>query len=127
VKVASLDTLDAIKAKSARICPLACEQGFKADGERCTKITCGPGYEVGDDNTCEKIEVKKPTAKREEPKAQRNKPDRAKAEAAPAKPQASGQMVCSQQGCRPVAKGCRLASPRYAGGGFAGRDNEVCD
>src|ERR1700676_2500879 len=127
VKVASLDVLDAIKAKSARVCPLACEQGFKADGERCTKITCRPGYKVGDDNTCEKIEVKKPTAKREEPKAQRDKPDRAKAEAAPASPQAYGQMLCNQQGCRPVAKGCHLAQPRFAGAGIAGRDNEVCN
>jgi hypothetical protein len=53
--------------QSAHICPLICEHGFRADGERCTKITCRPGYDIGDDNSCEKIEVKKPTAKREEP------------------------------------------------------------
>lgn len=87
VKIASVDALDAVRAKPGRICPLICDHGFKADGDRCTKITCRAGYEVGDDNTCEKIEVKKPTAKREEPK--RERPERAKTEAAPAKPQAS--------------------------------------
>jgi uncharacterized caspase-like protein len=59
VKIASVDALDAVKAKPGRICPLICEHGFRADGERCTKITCRAGYEVNDDNTCEKIEVKK--------------------------------------------------------------------
>jgi uncharacterized caspase-like protein len=127
VKVASVDALDVVKSKTARVCPLICDHGFKADGERCTRITCKAGYEIGDDNTCEKIEVKKPTAKREEPKSKREKTERAKVEAAPAKPQASGQVVCTQYGCRPVAKGCRLAGPRFAGAGFAGRDNEICD
>jgi hypothetical protein len=94
VKLSSADAFDAIKTKSARVCPLVCDRGFKADGERCTKITCRPGYEVSDDNICEKIKVKKPTAKREEPKVQRDKPERAKADAAPAKPQASGQVIC---------------------------------
>src|SRR6266403_1011434 len=68
IKVASVDALDAVKSKSTRICPLICDHGFKADGNLCTKITCQAGYEVGDNNSCEKIEVKKPTAKRDEPK-----------------------------------------------------------
>jgi uncharacterized caspase-like protein len=108
VKVASVDALDAVSAKPGRICPLICDHGFKADGDRCTKITCRAGYEVGDDNTCEKIEVKKPTAKSEEPKRERS--ERSKADAAPAKPQASGQIICTAAsgGCRPVKKGCRI-------------------
>jgi uncharacterized caspase-like protein len=119
VKVASLDALDAIKSKAARICPLICEHGFKADGERCTKITCRAGYEVGDDNECEKIETRKPASKRE-PTA---KPQRTASEpAAAAKPAApSGQILCNNQGCRPVTKGCRLR------GGFYGAYSEVCD
>ena len=36
-KVASVDTLDAIKLKPSRVCPLVCEHGFKADGDRCTQ------------------------------------------------------------------------------------------
>ena len=65
VKTASLDTLDAIKQKSSRVCPLACEHGFKADGERCSKIVCAEGSFLNDDNECEKRRAKTPTASRE--------------------------------------------------------------
>ena len=37
VKVASIDALDAVKGKTARICPLICDQGLRADGDRCMK------------------------------------------------------------------------------------------
>jgi hypothetical protein len=106
---------------------LICDHGFKADGDRCTKITCRAGYEIGDDNTCEKIEVKKPTAKREEPK--RDRSERAKAETTPTKPQAAGQMFCGQGGCRPVQKGCRLASQKegVSGAQMSGNMIEVCN
>jgi hypothetical protein len=74
VKLASLDALDLIKSKTGRICPLICEHGYKADGDRCTKVTCRTGYEVGDDNTCEKIEVKKLPAKRHLPQLSQPRP-----------------------------------------------------
>ena len=70
VKLASLDALDAVRSKTARVCPLTCDHGFRANGEQCTRITCKAGFEVGDDNTCERIEVKKstkPVAKLREP------------------------------------------------------------
>jgi uncharacterized caspase-like protein len=126
VKVASIDALDAVKSKSTRICPLICEHGFRANGERCMRITCRAGYEVGDDNSCEKIEVKKPTAKREEPKAKRELPERAKVEAAPSTPQASGQIVCTQAGCRPIARGCHLTTGRSYPSGTTS-NVEVCN
>jgi uncharacterized caspase-like protein len=125
VKLASVDALDAIKAKQNRVCPLVCESGYRADGDRCVKITCRAGYELNDNGTCEKIEVKKPTAKREEPKPQRQQSERAKLDAAPAKPQASGQIFCSQGGCRPVQKGCRLEMPPAMSG--VGGQREVCN
>ncbi|MBA3727059.1 MAG: caspase family protein [Armatimonadetes bacterium] len=106
VKKASADALEAVKGKANRVCPLVCDHGFRADSDRCTRITCRAGFEVGDDNTCEKIEVKKPTAKREEPKRERR--ERSKAEVTPSTPQASGQIVCDAAGCRPIKKGCRL-------------------
>ncbi len=55
VKLASVDALDALKAKPGRVCPLVCNFGFKADGDQCVKITCRAGYRVGDDNECEKV------------------------------------------------------------------------
>ncbi|WP_213289606.1 caspase family protein [Bradyrhizobium sp. sGM-13] len=66
-KVASVDTLDTIKLKSARVCPLVCEHGFKAEGERCAKITCAEGSFLNDDNECEKRSARKPVAKRGKP------------------------------------------------------------
>jgi uncharacterized caspase-like protein len=74
-KVASVDTLDTIKLKSSRVCPLVCEHGFKAEGERCTKIVCAEGSFLNDDNECEKRRGKKPVAARERPEPRRYSPE----------------------------------------------------
>src|SRR6202035_5488036 len=60
VKLASVDALDAIKLKAARVCPLVCEHGFRADGDRCSKIVCADGSVLNDDNECEKRRAKTP-------------------------------------------------------------------
>jgi uncharacterized caspase-like protein len=70
-KLASTDALDTIKLKSARVCPLVCEHGYEANGERCTKITCAAGSFLNDDNECEKRREKKPVAKRDRPETRR--------------------------------------------------------
>ena len=67
VKTANADTLDAIKQKPSRVCPLVCEHGFKADGDNCVKIVCAEGMVLNDDNSCEKRRDKKPVATREAP------------------------------------------------------------
>ena len=91
-KVASLDTLDVLRHRTERVCPLICESGYKADGDTCTRITCKAGYQVGDDNTCERIKEKKPAASRE----------RAPEEA------------------RPSARRAPAGEPSYSGGGGGG-------
>jgi uncharacterized caspase-like protein len=68
-KVANVDTLDTIKLKSSRVCPLICEHGYKADGERCIKIVCAGGSFLNADNECEKRRSKTPVAKRDRPEA----------------------------------------------------------
>jgi uncharacterized caspase-like protein len=78
-KVASIDTLDTIKLKSSRVCPLVCEHGFQAEGERCTKIVCAEGSFLNDDNECEKRRGKKPVAARERPEPRRNSPEAGRA------------------------------------------------
>jgi len=70
-KVASVDTLDTIKLKSSRVCPLVCEHGFQADGDRCTRIVCAEGSFLNDDNECEKRRAKRPVAARERPEPRR--------------------------------------------------------
>jgi uncharacterized caspase-like protein len=69
VKAASADTLDAIRQRQSRVCPLVCEHGYKADGDRCTKIVCADGSSLNDDNECEKRRANKPVAKRDRPDA----------------------------------------------------------
>ncbi len=66
VKLASLDALDAIKLKPARVCPLICEHGFKADGDQCSRIVCAEGSFLNEDNECEKRRGKPPVAKRDD-------------------------------------------------------------
>jgi hypothetical protein len=127
VKSATIEALDAVKARTGRICPLICDTGYRADGDRCVKIVCRAGYALNDDGACEKIEVKKPVAKREEPKPKREPSERAKLDAVPAKPQASGQITCNSQGCQAIPKNCHRVANNYAGSGFAGRDNLVCN
>jgi uncharacterized caspase-like protein len=127
VKVASLDALDAVRSKPARICPLICQHGYKADGDSCNRIICKAGYEVGDDNACEKIEPKKPATKRDAPS-----PANPATSSAPARdssprlenesPRAQGGGSCSRMkdplGCNCALKtgGYIYASPRsYSG------------
>ncbi|MGX1323995.1 putative caspase-like protein [Bradyrhizobium sp. USDA 377] len=125
VKLASVDALDALKAKPGRVCPLVCNFGFKADGDQCAKITCRAGYRVGDDNECEKIPEKKPVATRED--SRRRDADRKQTEAAPSAPQASGQMICNAAGCRPIAKGCRLGTANHPSNPANKIPAEICN
>ncbi|MBR0783779.1 caspase family protein [Bradyrhizobium iriomotense] len=128
-KLASFEALDAIKAKPGRVCPLICDHGFKADGDACVKITCRDGYRVNDDNDCQKVQDKKPVATRDD--SAKRDAERKKVESAPSKPQTSGQIICNNAGCRPVAKGCRLVSSGSAMPGSVAqgisREHEVCN
>jgi len=126
-KLASLDALDAIKLKPSRVCPLICGHGFRADGDQCSRIACGAGSFLNDDNECEKRRGKTPTAKREPDQ----RPDRAaQARPKPARPQASGQIVCDDHLCRPVERGCHLEfrTSSEGGGRLGGGSNvQVCN
>ncbi len=134
VKVASIDALDAIKLKPARVCPMICEHGFEPDGDRCSKIVCGEGSFLNGDNECEKRRAKTPTARRDredrnyrDDRGDRPVRERPMPEARVSRPQASGQIVCDSGGCRPVRRGCHVdyqgGSPRNGSGGNV----EVCN
>jgi uncharacterized caspase-like protein len=110
VRTASADALDAVKAKNGRICPLACDTGYRADGDRCVKVTCRTGYEVNEDGTCEKIE--KARGKRENPRPSRERAERTRPAASPAAGTTSRGSSYFQQG-----NGC--AAPYYTMSGRA--------
>lgn len=121
LKVASLDTLDVVKRRTGRICPLVCQQGYKAAGDICVKIACKRGYRLGRDNSCEKS--KRPVASREAPSGHARPPRTAPRLQA----QSSGQIVCTLAGCRPVRRGCFLARGHFAGRhGVGNNEREVC-
>jgi hypothetical protein len=117
-KLASSDALDALHAKTARVCPLVCDHGFRADGDSCARIACKDGYQVGDDNTCEKIPAKRnsqPTASRQQQQQQSQSRQSAPA---PTR-QSSGvggaggggaQIICDDHGCIPKPKGCTVVA-----------------
>jgi Caspase domain len=130
VKVASSDALDAIKLKQTRVCPLACDHGFKADGDHCSRIVCAEGSSLNDDNECEKKRAKTPVARHGNAAAgdRASSAARGAAPAASASPRATGQIVCDDLLCRPVRRGCHLnyvgqRGPRDASGG----NIEVCN
>jgi peptidoglycan hydrolase-like protein with peptidoglycan-binding domain len=104
-KVASLDALSVVRAKTGRVCPLECKHGFRADNDACVKIVCGAGMIVGKSNECEPARAKSKAASRPtQPAAGSSSgstPRRQAGEAPPAK------IVCGDNGCLNVGKGCR--------------------
>lgn len=103
-RVASLDLLDVLRTKPAGLCPLECNRGYRAQGDTCVKITCKRGYEVNDNGDCVR-QHRTNTASRP-PKANVHEPKREPRSRATT--DSPGQrVVCGQNGCLPVKKGCR--------------------
>jgi hypothetical protein len=120
---ANLDALNAIRLKPTRVCPLVCGHGFKADGDRCSRIACAEGSALNDDNECEKVRARTPAVRRNaEDRPARVIRERPAPEARVVRPQASGQMVCDNGGCRQVDRGCRPGPT-----GPDGNQRQICN
>ena len=57
------DTLDAVRARSGRVCPLVCSRGTRLEGDRCVATTCEPGFTLGKDGKCQPMKPSRKTAK----------------------------------------------------------------
>ena len=54
VTSATVDTLQVLRARPSRVCPLMCDKGYKAEGDSCIKIACKAGFEATEDG-CRKV------------------------------------------------------------------------
>jgi uncharacterized caspase-like protein len=116
VKVASIGALDAVRQQKARVCPMVCGRGFKAEGDRCVADACRRGYIRNKAGDCER---------------------ETKSAARPAQREESGgggQIYCGRQGCQQVPKNCHLrGSPRGDAGsagyatGASGESALICN
>lgn len=104
VSTASLDTLNVVKSKSGRICPLVCEHGFEASGDRCVEIRCRPGFELGEDGKCKKVAREKGSKPNPEKRDEAAKPG-AKPETKPENKLGSS-TGSYEKSCRRLASGC---------------------
>ena len=74
IKVASLDTLDAVRSKPDRVCPLVCGKGERVTGDRCTQIVCASNFVLDSEGICRRrldLPRKPITASRHERRATR--------------------------------------------------------
>jgi uncharacterized caspase-like protein len=105
-KTANVAALDAVREKQARVCPLECDRGFRAEDNQCVKIACESGFAANDKGNCEPVKNQPQTTTRT-PAAEPAK--RQPAARADAGAKAGGQQVaCDRFGCRQVGKGCHV-------------------
>jgi hypothetical protein len=101
-KVATLDTLDVLRAKPTRVCPLECKPGYRSENEACVKIACRSGFVANEKGDCER--ERQPKAKTASRPDREAKPAAARRQAGEAPP---AQIVCGMNGCLNVKKGCK--------------------
>jgi hypothetical protein len=109
--VATRDALDAVRARSSRVCPLACARGYRASGDRCVAVACRPGRQIDDDGKCVRVsEPKEPDRaanKHVEPKhrllGSSARPDRRQV-----KSNSGQRILCTERGCQTVKSNCHV-------------------
>jgi hypothetical protein len=119
IRLASVDTLDVVRGKAERVCPLICERGYRPEGGTCIKIICKSGFELNSDNECEKSK----TRRLERPEATRDsRPgDSMPPTGAPISPSDSEFLHrCGATSCSQALRGCMRKTA------IMGVDNSVC-
>lgn len=123
---ASLEGVDAVRDKQARVCPLECDRGFKAEDNKCVKIACDSGYAVSDRGVCEPVKSREKTREtaRPAPEKRRAAEREPRQSGSNAKQSDSGQRyVCDRFACQEVKKGCTVRNS----GGIENQQVMVCN
>jgi uncharacterized caspase-like protein len=102
VKVASLGALEAVKEHKARVCPLVCGKGQRAEGDRCVAEACPRGQVRSKNGECV------PEAKTAERPTKRDEGG-------------DSNVLCDNHGCKTMPKNCKVVS-----GIIPGRDEISC-
>ena len=63
LEAVNIDTLDAVRARSGRVCPLVCARGMHREGDHCIAITCEPGFTLDGGGKCQSVKPSHKTAK----------------------------------------------------------------
>ena len=111
VSAASTDTLDALRDKTARVCPLECARGFvPGDNDQCVRKPAESASAPDKRQERDKREGKRHEQDKRQERGKRQA-GAAGAAAAGARPQAehstSGKIMCGMTGCVQIKKGCR--------------------
>jgi uncharacterized caspase-like protein len=71
---ASTEALDAVKARTVRVCP--CQRGFRTNGESCVRVVCEDGQTLNAEGVCERRRERPSrssvSSSRGEPRSKRN-------------------------------------------------------
>ena len=117
-KVASLDALDVVHGKIERICPPVCGHGYRVGGDTCIRIVCKVGFQLNDDDECERSKTRNPE------KANIRQADRPDAEPSGRPPIRQGNSdtlhKCAATSCSMGLRGCMRKAA------ILGRDNSPC-
>ncbi|NPV19789.1 caspase family protein [Bradyrhizobium aeschynomenes] len=107
VKVASLDALDAVKARTSRVCPLLCDKGQRAEGESCVAIACLAGQARDEDGDCVRRKDE-PVARKQTEPAKREEPARKKEPAVAMRTEPEPKRVSGGGRCTSISQRCAI-------------------
>ncbi|NPU68659.1 caspase family protein [Bradyrhizobium sp. 83012] len=107
VKVASLDALDAVKARTSRVCPLLCDKGQRAEGESCVAIACPAGQARDEDGDCVRRKDE-PVARKQTEPVKREEPARKKEPAVAMRTEPEPKRVSGGGRCTSISQRCAI-------------------
>lgn len=113
-KAATLDSVNAVREKQTRVCPLVCDKRSHPEGDTCVKIACETGYAPDDKGNCVQSKSQPQTTTRtpaQEAPAKRQAP--ASAQAGSGAKSGGQSVACDRFGCRQVGKGCHVETTTF--------------